>query len=558
MATTNQMFPNLQRYALPDGLQYSPINTQIYTEQKMTEFLGITEEIARKDIPEIGKLEGDSKKNKIKEIAYKLRNMQTFLASIEQTEKKAPDILTLTLKNFVNAGICRLESEIKNADMIFNTQLELGNFSKFAKVMTEYGVNPTLEKLKNAYEEARKVNTDIGSGGSSGGGGGGGGGDSSEYPFDMKKVLRKIKTDPNQNITFNNVVGSNELKSNLLAIINSANERSGKITKPERSLLLYGPPGTGKTLTITAFANESKRTLYSLSGDNLLSSYQGDSEKILKAVFDDAARQPSIIFIDEIDTFFQARTSSTANTTSPDANKTYSQNNSETLQSQLFTLLSGIDSDKYRNVFFIGATNRTNVLDTALWRRLKRKIFTPLPDKLQRNEILHFYLTNKYKTNIANIDFDIVGDRTQYLSHSDLSLLCENILEDRATEVLTSEYFQFGLGNLFYIDPTTSQTQNVVLLPISTQPTPSDPTKEITDCSIFINRSNATDPTFYKFQNNILRSQCDFIGYKFLTTDNFSSDIIKSISSSTRDVYYNILKENNFSDIDANAEADRI
>lgn len=557
------IFPNLNKYGLPDDLDMGRINEEIYTEEKIFELTKIVETITTKDMKYLNDInDKNGRKIKIKNIALKLRNLQAFVMHVEQnTIDRRNDILTMVLKNFINAAISRLESEIKNADIILNTQLELNDFSKYAKIMTEYGKNPTLESLKNAYEESRKLTTNALKSG--GGGGGGGSSGNNEFPFDVNLILKSIKTEPNENTTFNEVIGANSIKQKLRAVIKLADERASIIMRFDRSLLLYGPPGTGKTLTVTAFANESNRTLYSLTGATLLSSYIGDSEKILKAVFDDAARQPSIVFIDEIDTFFSARSSETSNSSSGGSeNPNGTNNTSDTLQSQLFTLLSGVDSDRYNNVFFIAATNRTNALDTALWRRMKQKIFIPLPNKEQRREILEFYLITKNKTILSNdFDFNAVLENTAFLSNSDLKLLSDTVLENKATEILTSEYFQAGYGNLFYlpenknINQTT--TAQILLLPTSNKPNISsgDVIEELPDCAKFLNNApTINDKIFYKFPNNIIRSHCDFIGYKLLSNDDFNSDIIKSVASSNEKLYYNLLIANNFNENDAKLE----
>jgi SpoVK/Ycf46/Vps4 family AAA+-type ATPase len=125
--------------------------------------------------------------------------------------------------------------------------------------------------------------------------------------------------------------------------------------QPHRGVLLYGPPGCGKTLIAKAIAGEIGANFISVSANELMGRYVGQSEERLRALFDSASRlQPSIIFFDEIDAIGQSRTGGE------------SVRHQDDFLNQLLSLMDGI-TDRGR-VTVIGSTNRPELLDEALLR----------------------------------------------------------------------------------------------------------------------------------------------------------------------------------------------
>jgi transitional endoplasmic reticulum ATPase len=155
--------------------------------------------------------------------------------------------------------------------------------------------------------------------------------------------------------------------------------------KPPKGILLYGSPGTGKTMIAKAVATNSEANFISIKGPELISKWVGESEKGVREVFRKARQAaPSVIFFDEIDAIAPRRGG-----TIGDSNVT------ERVVSQLLTELDGLED--LRNVVTIGATNRIDIVDTALLRpgRFDRIVEVPIPDKESRMEIFRIHTKKK-------------------------------------------------------------------------------------------------------------------------------------------------------------------
>src|SRR3989344_4304544 len=155
--------------------------------------------------------------------------------------------------------------------------------------------------------------------------------------------------------------------------------------KPPKGILLYGPPGTGKTLLAKAVAQSTGATFIEVVGSELVQKFIGEGAKLVKDIFNLARRKaPSIIFIDEIDAL-AARRIETGTSGEREVSRTFMQ------------LLAEIDGFKHLdNVKIVGATNRLDILDSAIIRpgRLDRLVEVGLPDEDGRLEILKVHTSN--------------------------------------------------------------------------------------------------------------------------------------------------------------------
>ena len=176
-------------------------------------------------------------------------------------------------------------------------------------------------------------------------------------------------------VTWDDIGGLEETKKSLQEMILYPIEHPDKFQKfgmnPSKGVLFYGPPGCGKTLLAKAVANECSSNFISIKGPELLTMYFGESEANVRDIFDKArSASPCVLFFDELDSVGTARGSSQG-----DAGGA-----GDRVLNQLLTEMDGVGSKK--NVFFIGATNRPDILDEALIRpgRLDQLIYIPLPD----------------------------------------------------------------------------------------------------------------------------------------------------------------------------------
>lgn len=184
--------------------------------------------------------------------------------------------------------------------------------------------------------------------------------------------------------------------------------------KPWKGILLYGPPGTGKSFLAKAVATEADSTFFAMSSSDLVSKWQGESERLVKQMFEMARdKKPSIIFIDEIDSLCTARSEGESES-------------SRRIKTEFLVQMDGVGNTQ-GGVLVLGATNVPWELDPAMRRRFEKRVYIALPEAGARAKMLRLNLGDTPNT-VTDEEFEEMAQRSEGYSGSDIAVVVREAL----------------------------------------------------------------------------------------------------------------------------------
>lgn len=289
------------------------------------------------------------------------------------------------------------------------------------------------EKLKSHIQNdaSKKKPAAMGANGKASNGAGSGKDD--EEDADAKKLKGALQgailTDK-PNVRWEDVAGlegaKEALKETVILPIKFPNLFQGK-RKPWKGILLYGPPGTGKSFLAKAVATEANSTFFSVSSSDLVSKWMGESERLVKQLFNMAREnKPAIVFIDEVDALCGPRGEGESEA-------------SRRIKTELLIQMDGVGKDS-QGILILGATNIPWNLDSAIRRRFQRRVHISLPDKPARARMFELAVGDT-KCELTPGDYKQLGELTEGYSGSDIAIAVQDALYAPLRKVQSATHF---------------------------------------------------------------------------------------------------------------------
>lgn len=259
-------------------------------------------------------------------------------------------------------------------------------------------------------------------------------------PSALREVFIEIP-----NIHWEDIGGLNELKESLKEAVEwpinhpDAFKRIG--IEPPKGILLFGPPGTGKTMLSKAVATESRANFISVKGSEVLSKWFGESERKISEIFNKAKQAlPCIVFFDELDALAATRGAGIGEP--------------RVVERMVNTLLSEMDGlEELKGVIVLGATNRPDLLDSALLRpgRFDEIVLVPPPDEKSRMEIFRVHMEGMSLD--VDVNIEALAEITEGYSGADIAAVCRKagmlaLHDDIKSQSVSLKHFREALKKI--------------------------------------------------------------------------------------------------------------
>ncbi|GFH49775.1 AAA-domain-containing protein [Chaetoceros tenuissimus] len=243
--------------------------------------------------------------------------------------------------------------------------------------------------------------------------------DADEEKNKLRGALSGAVVTEKPNIKWDDVAGLDQAKDSLKETVILPTRFPQLFTgkrKPFKGILLYGPPGTGKSYLAKAVATEADSTFFSVSSSDLVSKWQGESERLVRNLFEMARESPggrAIIFIDEVDSLCGSRSEGESDS-------------ARRIKTEFLVQMDGVGKDS-GGVLVLGATNVPWELDAAIRRRFEKRVYIPLPEAPARTLMVKLNLGDT-PSNLTETDFESLGEITEGASGSDIKVLVKEAL----------------------------------------------------------------------------------------------------------------------------------
>ena len=336
-----------------------------------------------------------------------------------------------------------------------------------------------LADVKKQIEELEKKKKKV----ANAEGGDGKGGDDEDAK--LKEQLSGTLVTEMPNVSWDDVAGlenaKQALKEAVILPIQYPQLFEGK-RQPWKGILLYGPPGTGKSYLAKAAATETKGRFFSVSAANIVSKWMGESERLIKALFELARKnKPAVIFIDEIDSVLSARSEGENDAT-------------RRLKTEFLIQMQGVGKDD-RGILVLGATNIPWGLDPAVRRRFQKKIYISLPEAKARKLMVKLNLGDTYN-DLTDEQFEILGNLTEGYSGSDIYNLTQDAIYGPLRKCQRATHFKHLDNN--HIIPCSPSDQGAFKMKVNDIPNPESLVAPVVTFEDFILSLQKMKPTVSK------------------------------------------------------------